>query len=457
MMAAGGGAARGGGAATTSTSFRRSGGSRLAAVPGTRPALRHGQLLLSCGVPSLDCVLGGGLAVGTLLLIEEDKYGVYSSLLFKYFLAEGVVCGHDLFVASAQDPPANIIKELPAPLLDDNFKTERVEATAAKSEDCQDSMQIAWRYQNAPKVETSPTTSMKFGHYYDVSKKMSPELLQSIKWHSFFLPDELPLEPKLKMCNMNCGYARLLRSIQSVIYQEGFDGSHPQKKQKNILRIGIQSLGSLLWDDDICSTNTPEDIHSLTKFLYVLRGLLRKSLSACIITMPSHLIENKAIMERVTNLSDMVVGLESFIGSERETNPLYKDYHGLLHVHQIPRLNSLICDVSDTKDLAFRLKRKQFTVEWVQDNYLRQERNIYPPGFSYLLKQKDSAWGEGSLQHSTFLMSFLAKAPALASRLVRHSEPLKQTGSGRIRQTAELRMWCCGHRQEAPGLLVIST
>uniref|UniRef100_A0A8V0Z3X3 Elongator complex protein 4 n=1 Tax=Gallus gallus TaxID=9031 RepID=A0A8V0Z3X3_CHICK len=306
---------------------------------------------------------GGGLAVGTLLLIEEDKYGVYSSLLFKYFLAEGVVCGHDLFVASAQDPPANIIKELPAPLLDDNFKTERVEATAAKSEDCQDSMQIAWRYQNAPKVETSPTTSMKFGHYYDVSKKMSPELLQSIKWHSFFLPDELPLEPKLKMCNMNCGYARLLRSIQSVIYQEGFDGSHPQKKQKNILRIGIQSLGSLLWDDDICSTNTPEDIHSLTKFLYVLRGLLRKSLSACIITMPSHLIENKAIMERVTNLSDMVVGLESFIGSERETNPLYKDYHGLLHVHQIPRLNSLICDVSDTKDLAFRLKRKQFTVE----------------------------------------------------------------------------------------------
>lgn len=58
MMAAGGGAARGGGAATTSTSFRRSGGSRLAAVPGTRPALRHGQLLLSCGVPSLDCVLG---------------------------------------------------------------------------------------------------------------------------------------------------------------------------------------------------------------------------------------------------------------------------------------------------------------------------------------------------------------------------------------------------------------
>lgn len=41
---------------------------------------------------------------------EEDKYGVYSNLLFKYFLAEGVVCGHDLFVASAMEPPDNILK-----------------------------------------------------------------------------------------------------------------------------------------------------------------------------------------------------------------------------------------------------------------------------------------------------------------------------------------------------------
>ncbi|XP_054056180.1 elongator complex protein 4 isoform X2 [Rissa tridactyla] len=362
MAAAAGGAARGRGV----TSFQRkaAAGSRLAAVVGTRPSVRHGQLLLSSGLPSLDCVLGGGVAVGTLLLIEEDKYGLYSNLLFKYFLAEGVVCGHHLFVASAKDHPDNILKELPAPLLDDTHRNELgEEATAVKSEDFQDSMKIAWRYQNLPKIEASPTTSTKFGHYYDVSKTMSPELSQSTKWYSFYLPEELSSQPKMKTCNMNSAYARLLHSIQRIIYQEGFDGSDPQKKQKTILRIGIQSLGSMLWGDDICSNDTPEDIHSLTKFLYVLRGLLRKSLSACIITVPAHLIQNKAIMERVTNLSDTVVGLESFIGSERETNPLYKDYHGLVHVHQIPRLNSLICDVSDTKDLAFRLKRKLFTIE----------------------------------------------------------------------------------------------
>lgn len=41
---------------------------------------------------------------------EEDKYSLYSNLLFKYFLAEGVVCGHDLFVASAKEHPDHILK-----------------------------------------------------------------------------------------------------------------------------------------------------------------------------------------------------------------------------------------------------------------------------------------------------------------------------------------------------------
>lgn len=45
-----------------------------------------------------------------LVFTEEDKYGLYSHLLFKYFLAEGIVCGHDLFVASAKEHPDNILK-----------------------------------------------------------------------------------------------------------------------------------------------------------------------------------------------------------------------------------------------------------------------------------------------------------------------------------------------------------
>jgi hypothetical protein len=36
---------------------------------------------------------------------------------------------------------------------------------------------------------------------------------------------------------------------------------------------------------------------------------------------------------------------------------------GLLDVRQLPYLNCLVCDLPDNKDLAFKLKRKQFTIE----------------------------------------------------------------------------------------------
>uniref|UniRef100_A0A2K5QB65 Elongator complex protein 4 n=1 Tax=Cebus imitator TaxID=2715852 RepID=A0A2K5QB65_CEBIM len=356
------------------TSFQRRGprasgtndsGPRLVSITGTRPSVRNGQLLVSTGLPALDQLLGGGLAVGTVLLIEEDKYNIYSSLLFKYFLAEGIVNGHTLLVASANEDPANILQELPAPLLDDNCKKEFDEDVYnRKTPESNIKMKIAWRYQLLPKMEQiGPVSSSRFGHYYDASKRIPQELIEASKWHGFFLPEKIPSTLKVEPCSLTHGYIKLLQFIQNIIYEEGFDGSNPQKKQKNILRIGIQNLGSPLWGDDICCTENGDSSHSLTKFLYVLRGLLRTSLSVCIITMPTHLIQNKAVIAHITNLSDIVVGLESFIGSERETNPLYKDYHGLIHIRQIPRLNNLVCDESDVKDLGFKLKRKLFTIE----------------------------------------------------------------------------------------------
>ncbi len=44
------------------------------------------------------------------LLSEEDVCGSYSRLLLKYFLAEGVMCGHSLLLASASENPEDIVK-----------------------------------------------------------------------------------------------------------------------------------------------------------------------------------------------------------------------------------------------------------------------------------------------------------------------------------------------------------
>ncbi|KAI9542699.1 Elongator subunit elp4 [Dissostichus eleginoides] len=74
-------------------------------------------------------------------------------------------------------------------------------------------------------------------------------------------------------------------------------------------------------------------------------------------------VPDRALMGSITRLCDNAIALESFKGSERETNPLYKDYHGLIHVRQVPHLNCLASKLPDHKDLAFKLKRKQFSIE----------------------------------------------------------------------------------------------
>uniref|UniRef100_A0A3Q0RBQ9 Elongator complex protein 4 n=1 Tax=Amphilophus citrinellus TaxID=61819 RepID=A0A3Q0RBQ9_AMPCI len=331
-----------------STSFQKKTRSKLISIPGTRPSVQNGQLLVSTGVTSLDYLLGGGLAVGTVLLIEEDRFDSYSRMILKYFLAEGVVCRHELFVAAAQDNPDDILQELPAPILDDVAIHKPVEQPrlSCEPQDNLDAMKIAWRYQNLPKVQSALASSSRFGHYYDVSKTMEPEIRQAAKCHRFYLPEH----PTHHMIEP---YSAVLKSLQEVIQREGFDLSTPMSVSRNILRVGLHSLGSALWGDDLSCHDNPRHGHALTTFLYGLRALLRSSLSVAVVTVPSHLIQ---VIHYLTLLIHKSMKTLLFV------IPLYKDI-GLLHVRQVPHLNCLASQLPDHKDLAFKLKRKQFSIE----------------------------------------------------------------------------------------------
>ncbi|GAA6089784.1 elongator complex protein 4, partial [Tachysurus ichikawai] len=271
----------------SATSFQKKSRSKLLQIPGTKPSVHTGQLIVSSGVPSLDCALGGGLAVGSLLLIEEDEFDSYSRTLLQYFLAEGVMSGHELFIASAQDHPDDIIKDLPSPLQDEDSGSKSV---SSSNLDQQDAMKIAWRYQNLPKVQTVLSSSSRFGHYYDLSKHMEQDLLQNTKIHTFYLPEEQtdPTHQRLNPSGVLGPYSVLLRSIQLLIRQNGFDGSNSQVKPCNVLRLALHSLGSALWGDDVCVS--PANNHAMLSFLYALRALLRSSLSVAIVTVPTHLV-----------------------------------------------------------------------------------------------------------------------------------------------------------------------
>lgn len=79
--------------------------------------------------------------------------------------------------------------------------------------------------------------------------------------------------------------------------------------------------------------------------------------------MPFNPIQDDRLIERVRHSVDCSLQLESFAGSERETNPVFAEYHGLLHIRRLAALNTLAAGTPATHDLAFRLRRRQFVVE----------------------------------------------------------------------------------------------
>jgi hypothetical protein len=63
----------------------------------------NGQYCVSSGNISLDSILGGGLPLGSMVVLYEDSHSQYYCHFLKSYLAEGVVNKHQCLVVDSHD------------------------------------------------------------------------------------------------------------------------------------------------------------------------------------------------------------------------------------------------------------------------------------------------------------------------------------------------------------------
>ncbi|KAI8849548.1 Elongator complex protein 4 [Chytridium lagenaria] len=338
-----------------------------------------GLIQTSTGIPSLDGVLGGGLPTSTLHLLQQDHSTSYTSLLTSYFLAQGISAGHGVFYVD--EDPTTALEALMAPV---GLETEEVDEDDVKGTGRtmgalreEERMSIAWRYQNQPKVSTAiagaAATRKGDGPYcykFDITKKIPKPALEAASASIGVLDVSAWAGEGL---TSNVVYQRIYAAISEFAKLGPYDPT-VTTSPRSFLRIALAGVGGPLWGVD---AGTPQALQALYRFLASLRALMRNIYGVCVITIPAYLyhdahgVSSSFGIKRLYHICDGVFEVESFSGSSRNFPTAYtSDYHGLLHVHRLPTPHSLTpgtpLSKSDLHSLAFRVRRKRFTVETFQ-------------------------------------------------------------------------------------------
>lgn len=334
------------------------------------------------GVPSFDAIVGGGgLPLGTILLVREDwprSTVNHTSSLLKCVMAEGLQLGHYLLLVDGGGLEAEhgLLKSLPLPIIANKpegmIKVEpgmgmeaKVEAADSSpsliktGERGEEKMTIAWRYKHLRKLDddgTSPFGALRPGgmlrssevRTYDLSKRLSEETLRTnygdlIKYinlmdHSGTTSDlsEMIVKSTIELMGKAQGKGSIVRIILRTLPSPLLMAPHPQSS----------------WER--CSAQL---LYRLRRALapYADRYLMVVSSPPPMLFPPASGVEDQ---------TDAIVELQSFVGTPKEHVRSLSEYAGFLRIIKpLRKTGTLALQLPPSSDLAFKVRRRQLIFE----------------------------------------------------------------------------------------------
>ena len=150
-------------------SFRRRTQTQIVRPSGTRPSRSTSTVsILSTGIPSLDDVLGGGVPLGSVLVVlAPDPNTTYAELVQRHFVSQGIASGQ--IVCILDDSPNEFASScMWVPSTETSTQGSQETDETATEPEGGSGVKIAWRYENMRKFQTSVnyTESVSF-HFRD--------------------------------------------------------------------------------------------------------------------------------------------------------------------------------------------------------------------------------------------------------------------------------------------------
>ncbi|XP_065872916.1 elongator complex protein 4 [Euphorbia lathyris] len=299
----------------------------------------NGTFFISSGISDLDKILGGGLPLGSLVMLMEDAEAPHHMLLLRNFMSQGLVQNQPLLYASPSKDPRGFLGTLPSPSSPKDEKLRKQDTEQEKA------LRIAWQYkkyfgENQQSFDSYKDNKQEFCNDFDLRKPLERQFFSGQRVDCVGLKDSPSLGTMRDSCTT-------------------FLAQFPRNEGRisSIGRIAVQSLCA-----PQCEYSNME--WGVLSFISSLKSMLRSANAVAIITFPPSLL-SEPFCKRLQHMADILLSVKAIPDDDKELAKLltgYQDMVGFLNIHKVVRINTQVPVILEATTYSIKLHKRRFLV-----------------------------------------------------------------------------------------------